>query len=56
MTVEEELVKVQTAFQKHLKECSAGFYGRLAAKKCAENDQLKKQIEELKKQVNPQWV
>ncbi len=51
-----ETVKVQTAFQKHLGECSKGFYGRLAAKKASENEQLKKQIEQLKKEVNPQWA
>lgn len=53
---EAELVKTQTAFQKHIEECSAGFYGRLAAKKLAENEILKKQIAELKRQVSDQWV
>ena len=53
---EATLVATQTAFQKHLDECSKGFYGRLAAKKCNEVEQLKKQIAELKKQISEQWV
>lgn len=54
--IDNAIAEVQTAFQKHLANCSSGFYGRLAAKKCNEVDQLKRQIEELKKQVYPQWV
>jgi cell division protein FtsB len=56
MTTEEELVKAQTAFQQHLKECSNGFYGKLAAKLTKENEQLKRQIADLKSQVSSQWV
>lgn len=54
--IDEAIVKTQTAFKKHIEECSAGFYGRWAAKKAAENEELKRQIAELKKQVCDQWV
>lgn len=56
MTIEEQLVKVQTAFQKHLDECSKGFYGRIAARQAVEIKELKRQLADLKQQVSEQWV
>lgn len=56
ITIEEQLAKTQTAFQKHVAECSNSFYARKYAEKCKENEELKKRIAELKRQVDPLWA
>lgn len=56
MNTEEELVKTQTAFKKHMEECAGGFWGRVASKQMTEIKNLKRQIADLKKQVFNQWV
>ena len=52
---EDQLVKTQTSFQKHLAECSKGLYARIAAKLQKENDILRRQLADLKSQIHENW-